>query len=358
MKIAQIAPLYESCPPRLYGGTERVVSWLTEELVRLGHDVTLFASGDSRTAAVLEPGCANALRLDTRCRDPLAYHLTMLYRVWRRAHEFDFLHFHTDYLHFPLFTEIPHKTLTTLHGRLDLPELPGIMREFSMMPLASISDAQRRPLPWANWQGTVLHGLPRDLFGTGDGRGGYLAFLGRISPEKRPDRAIEIARRSGVPLRIAAKVDRVDQEYYEAEIAPLLDDPLVEFIGEIGDGEKGRFLGEAMALLFPIDWPEPFGLTLIEAMAVGTPVIAFRHGSVPEIVEHGVTGFVVDDIEGAVDALPLAAGLDRCTIRLRFEERFTAERMARDYLALYEKILSGSFGKPGFRGGTAVKAAE
>ena len=238
MKIAQIAPLMESCPPKLYGGTERVVSNLTEELVRLGHKVTLFASGNSRTAAKLEPCCAGALRLDPRCKDPLVYVMTMLYRVRRRAHQFDILHFHTDYLHFPLFADVCDKTVTTMHGRLDMPDLPVAMREFSMMPLVSISDAQRRPMPWANWHSTVLHGLPADLHRLGDGSGGYLAFLGRISPEKRPDRAIAIARRCGMPLQIAAKVDRVDREYHEAEIAPLLDDPLVEFLGEIGEAEK------------------------------------------------------------------------------------------------------------------------
>lgn len=343
MKIAQIAPLTESCPPQLYGGTERVVSYLTEELVRLGHEVTLFASGDSQTAAILEPGCPGALRLDPSRQDPLVYLLTMLYRVRRCAHEFDILHFHTDYFHFPLFADLWDKTVTTMHGRLDLPDLPVVMREFRMMPLVSISDAQRRPIPWANWQRTVLHGLPKDLHRIGDGRSGYLAFLGRISPEKRPDRAIEIARRCGLPLQIAAKVDRVDQEYYKAKIAPMLDDPLVEFIGEIGDAEKGSFLANAAALLFPIDWPEPFGLVIIEAMAAGTPVIAFRCGSVPEIVEDSVTGFIVDDIDSAAAAARLAVRLDRRAIRRRFEERFSAERMARDYLAVYDEVLSGGF---------------
>jgi glycosyltransferase involved in cell wall biosynthesis len=339
MKIAQIAPLYESCPPQFYGGTERVVSYLTEELVRLGHEVTLFASGDSRTSAVLEPGCKNALRLDSRCKDPLVYHLIMLDRVQRRAAEFDILHFHTDYLHFSLFAESRDKTLTTLHGRLDLPDLPVIMREFSMMPLVSISAAQRIPMAWANWYGTVLHGLPRDLHRVENGNGGYLAFLGRISPEKGPDRAIEIARRAGVPLQIAAKVDPVDQAYFESTIAPLLQDPLVEFVGEISENEKGRFLGDAVALLFPIEWPEPFGLVLIEAMANGTPVIAFGRGSVPEIIEDGVTGFIVDDVGAAAVAVPLAKQLDRKAIRRRFEQRFTADRMARDYLAHYERVL-------------------
>jgi glycosyltransferase involved in cell wall biosynthesis len=340
MRIAQIAPLYESCPPQFYGGTERVVSYLTEELVRLGHEITLFASGDSLTSAVLEAGCTNALRLDSRCKDPLVYHLIMLDRVRRRADEFDILHFHTDYLHFPLLADCWDKTLTTLHGRLDLPDLLAIVREFSMMPLVSISQAQRAPMPWANWCGTVPHGLPRNLHRIGNGDSGYLAFLGRISPEKAPARAIEIARRAGVPLQIAAKVDSVDQAYFESTIAPLLQDPLVEFIGEIGEASKGTFLGDAMALLFPIAWPEPFGLVLIEAMANGTPVIAFGHGSVPEIIEDGITGFIVDDVEAAVAVVPLAKRLDRATIRRRFEERFTVERMARDYLALYQQVLS------------------
>jgi glycosyltransferase involved in cell wall biosynthesis len=341
MRIAQVAPLMESCPPRLYGGTERVVSFLTEELVRLGHHVTLFASGDSRTAAALEPGCRSALRLDESCKDPLIHHLTMLHRVRQRAHEFDILHFHTDYLHFPLFADSPANTLTTMHGRLDLPDLPIMLREFTMLPLSSISEAQRRPLPWANWCGTVLHGLP-DYLRPGDGDGRYLAFLGRISPEKGPDRAIAIACRAGMPLRMAAKVDRIDRDYFESVVRPLLDHPLVDFIGEIGDNEKARFLGNAAALVFPIDWPEPFGLVMIEAMATGTPVIAFNYGAVPEIIENGLTGFIVDDVESAAAAVPWALGLDRRAIRRRFLERFTSERMAQDYLALYARVLSGA----------------
>jgi glycosyltransferase involved in cell wall biosynthesis len=339
MRIAQVCPLYESCPPRLYGGTERVVYYLTEELIRLGHDVTLFASGDSRTSALLEAPCEQALRLSDTCRDPLVYHLTMLHRLRRRVGEFDLLHFHTDYLHFPLFAEFSDKTLTTLHGRLDLPDLPVMMREFPMMPLVSISDAQRTPLRWANWYGTVLHGLPRDLLRLGNGGGGYLAFLGRIAPEKRPDRAVAIARSVGMPLQIAAKIDPVDRAYFEHDIAPLLQDPLIEYIGEIGETEKSQFLGDAAALLFPIDWPEPFGLVLIEAMATGTPVIAFGRGSVPEIIEDGVTGYIVDDVAAAVAGVPRAIQLDRKSIRQRFEERFPADRMARDYLALYERVL-------------------
>ena len=339
MRIAQVAPLYESCPPQLYGGTERVVSYLTEELVRQGHEVTLFASGDSQTRATLQAPCEQALRLDTQCKDPLPYHFISLYRLAQAADVFDIIHFHTDYLHFPLFAQQWSKTLTTLHGRLDLPDLPPIWREFAMMPLASISNAQRLPMPWANWYGTVYHGLPSSLYAGGCGDGGYLAFIGRICPEKRPDWAIEIAHRAGLPLVIAAKVDKVDRSYYKNRIKPLLKDPLVEFIGEIGDSEKEAFLGDAVALLFPIDWPEPFGLTLIEAMANGTPVIAFGRGSVPEIVDDGVTGFIVDSVDEAVAAVPRAKVLDRGAIRQRFEERFSVERMAHDYLALYDTVL-------------------
>ena len=340
MKIAQIAPLFESCPPQFYGGTERVVSYLTDELVQLGHEVTLFASGDSQTAAMLEACCERALRLNDRVKDPLIYHLTMLDRVRRRADEFDILHFHTDYLHFPFFAEHWDKTVTTMHGRLDPPDLPAIMRAFPEMPLVSISAAQRVPVNWANWCGTVLHGLPRDLHRPGDGGGGYLAFLGRVSPEKGLDRAIAIARGAGLPLQIAAKVDPVDRPYFETTIMPLLQDPLIEFIGEIGESDKGSFLGDATALLFPIDWPEPFGLVLIEAMANGTPVIAFDRGSVPEILEEGLTGFIVDSVDAAAAAVPLAKQLDRGVIRQRFEERFAAERMAYDYLRAYDCVLS------------------
>jgi glycosyltransferase involved in cell wall biosynthesis len=351
MKIAQVAPLYESCPPRFYGGTERVVSYLTEELVRLGHEVTLFASGDSRTSAMLEAGCGEALRLDSRVKDPLVYHLTMLDGLRRRANEFDILHFHTDYLHFPFFAEYWDKTVTTMHGRLDLPDLAVMMRAFPDLPLVSISTAQQEPMPWANWYETILHGLPRDLHRFGEGNGGYLAFLGRVSPEKRVDRAIAIARKVGVPLQIAAKVDPVDRTYYETEIEPLLNDPLIEFVGEIGEADKGAFLGDALALLFPIDWPEPFGLVLIEAMANGTPIIAFGRGSVPEIIEDGLTGFIVDSIGSAAAAVPLARQLDRGAIRRRFEERFTSERMARDYLRVYDQVLSArAFGTRTTRG--------
>ena len=339
MKIAQVAPLYESCPPTLYGGTERVVAYLTEELVRQGHDVTLFASGDSQTTARLVAPVKRALRLDPYISDPLAYHFIMFNQVAKRAREFDIIHFHTDYLHFPMAGKLGRPSLTTLHGRLDLPALPAVYREFHHMPLVSISDSQRRPLTWANWADTVPHGIPGALYPTGSG-GGYLAFIGRISPEKRPDRAIEIAHRSGLPLKIAAKVDRVDQEYFDAVIRPLLDRKDAEFIGEISDAEKSAFLGDAAALLFPIDWPEPIGLAMIEAMANGTPVIGFRCGSVPEVIDDGLTGLIVDSVDEAVAAVPRALALDRSAVRDRFEERFEVERMASDYLAVYRRLLT------------------
>jgi glycosyltransferase involved in cell wall biosynthesis len=342
MRIAQVSPLYESCPPQLYGGTERVVSYLTEELVRQGHEVTLFASGDSQTEATLRAACDRALRLDPRCKDRLPHHLVMLNRVARSAEAFDIIHFHLDFLHFPAFAPHWGKTLTTAHGRLDLPDLPPLFREFPMMPLVSISNAQRAPVSWASWQGTVHHGLPMGLYLPGCGDGGYLAFIGRISPEKGVERAIKIARRVGMPLKIAAKVDRADLDYYNDKVKRLLKGPGVEFIGEIGDRDKGEFLGRAMALLFPINWPEPFGLVMIEAMANGTPVIAFGRGSVPEIIDEGVTGFVVDSVDGAVAAVPRAAALDRSGVRRCFEERFSAERMALDYVELYDKVLRRS----------------
>jgi glycosyltransferase involved in cell wall biosynthesis len=338
MKIAQVAPLYESVPPRHYGGTERVVSYLTEELVRQGHEVTLFASGDSVTSARLVPCSTSSLRLSTECVDPLAHHVNMLEQVFRQMAEFDIVHFHIDYLHFPLSRRHRFQQLTTLHGRLDLPDLPPLYHEFSDMPLVSISDAQRKPLPSANWVGTVYHGLPLDLFRFQEKPGQYLAFLGRISPEKRPDRAIEIARRSGMPLKIAAKVDKADRDYYEDQIKPLLNDPLIEFIGEINDQQKGAFLGDAYALLFPIDWPEPFGLVMIEAMACGTPVIAFCHGSVPEIMVDGVTGYVVEDLDVAVRSVAEIEGLDRRLCRQVFETRFSTQSMAEGYLAVYEQL--------------------
>ena len=340
MRIAQIAPLYERDPPLLYGGTERVVSYLTEELVRQGHDVTLFASGDSQTRAHLVPCSERSLRLDKQIVDPLAHHFVLLEEVFARAEEFDFLHFHIDYLHYPISQRHRNlRHLTTLHGLLDLPDLIQLYKTFSKIPVASISDAQRRFLPWANWQGTVYHGLPVDLYKPGKVPGKYLAFLGRVSPEKRLDRAIEIARRTSMPLKVAAKVDDVDRKYFEESIRPLLHDPLVEWIGEVNESEKQELLANAYALLFPIDWPEPFGLVLIEAMACGTPVIAYRHGSVPELVEEGVTGFIVDDVNDAVERVAQVQNLDRIVCRRRFEERFSAKRMARSYLEIYDRIL-------------------
>jgi glycosyltransferase involved in cell wall biosynthesis len=338
MRIAQVAPLYESVPPTLYGGTERVVSWLTEELIRLGHEVTLFASGDSLTTARLVPACKRALRLDPECKDELAHHVVMLDQVFSEKEEFDLIHFHVGYLHFPLIRreQVPH--VTTLHGRLDLPDLVPLYRYFYDMPVISISDAQRKPLLWANWQGTVHHGLPRHSFSLGTGAGGYLAFLGRTSPEKGLDQAIEIAKRTGMPLKIAAKVDRVDRKYFEQAIKPLLDHPLVEFIGEIGYPEKHRFLGNAAALLFPINWCEPFGLVMIEALACGTPVIAYPQGSVPEVIQDGVTGFIVPDLEGATKAVKRIGEIDRKNCRRHFERHFCVERMTQDYLNIYQRL--------------------
>lgn len=339
MKIAQIAPLAESVPPRLYGGTERVVFYLTEELVRLGHDVTLFASGDSQTSAKLIACAPRALRLDPAVRDPLPHHLVMIERVRRHAHEFDVLHFHLDHLHLPLFRTLARKCVTTLHGRLDLPDLAHLYREFDDMPLVSISDAQRKPLPNASWVGTVHHGLPEPVCPFNPvPRGQYLAFLGRISPEKGIERAIEIAQRCGRRLRIAAKIDRAEENYWRTRVAPLLADPLLDFIGEVGEEDKPALLGHAAALLFPIDWPEPFGLAMIEAMSCGTPVIAWPHGAVPEVVEHGVTGFIVESVDEAVEAVNQLPRLDRGTVRRRFEERFSATRMAREYLAVYRNL--------------------
>jgi len=338
MHVAQVAPLYESVPPKYYGGTERVVFYLTEELVRQGHDVTLFASGDSTTAATLVPACPEALRLDDDCVDSMAHHIRMMEQVVQAADQFDVIHFHIDYLHFPLSRLVQWPHVTTLHGRLDLPDLDPLYQEFGDMPVVSISDAQRRPLPKARWVETVYHGLPPDLYAYRSGPGDYLAFLGRISPEKRVDRAIEIAEQSGLPLKIAAKVDPVDQDYFEETIRPLLAAPHVEFLGEIGEAEKEFFLGNARALLFPIDWPEPFGLVLIEAMACGTPVIAFRRGSVPEIMEPGRTGFVVDSVDEAVAAAEQLPSVSRRDCRQVFEERFTAARMVRDYVRVYKRI--------------------
>jgi len=341
MRIAQVAPLTEAIPPKLYGGTERVVYWLTEELVALGNDVTLFASGDSCTSAKLEPCWPKALRLDGSIRDPNALHMVMLERVFQLSPDFDLLHFHLDYYPFSLFTRQAIPFITTLHGRLDLPEHQPVFDTFCEVPLVSISNSQRRPVRQANWVQTIYHGLPEKLLTPRPVKKEYLAVLGRIAPEKSVDRAIRIANRCGIPLKIAAKVDRVDQEYYDEVITPLLNSPNIEFIGEIGDREKSEFLSGAIALLVTIDWPEPFGLVMIEAMACGTPVIAFNRGSVPEIVEDNVTGFIVEDELSALSAVNRISLLDRRRIRSRFEERFTARRMAMDYLSAYRNVMHG-----------------
>jgi glycosyltransferase involved in cell wall biosynthesis len=340
MRIAQIPPLHEAVPPRLYGGTERVVSYLTEELVALGHDVTLFGTGDSRTAARLHEVWPRALRLDPGVRDTTAPHMLLLEEVRRMAGEFDVLHFHLDYWSFSLFSRQSTPFCTTLHGRLDLPELQPMFDTFDTVPIISITDAQRRPLPQANFVATVHHGLPADLLTPTPGVvPSYLAFMGRICPEKRPDLAIQIARKSGLPLRLAAKVDRADQEYFDAIIRPMLGAD-AELIGEIGEAEKPGFLAGAKALLMPIDWPEPFGLVMIESMACGVPVIAFNRGSVPEVVEDGLTGFIVEDAVGAIGAVARLHTLSRSKVRARFEQRFTARRMAQDYLAVYRNLAA------------------
>lgn len=340
MRIAQVSPLFESVPPKLYGGTERVVSYLTDELVAAGHEVTLFATADSRTRAHLVPVCEHGLRLDPTCQDTMAHHVRLVEEVYRRARDFDFIHFHCEALHFLLSSREPAPHVTTLHGRLDGPDLLALFRAFPGEALVSISDAQRAPLPWADWRATVYHGLPADLLPFSERPGSYLAFLGRMSPEKRPDRAIAIARRAGLPLRMAAKVNDWEQDYFQRQIRPLLDPSRIEFVGEIGDEDKREFLGNALALLFPVDWPEPFGLVMIEALACGTPVIAWRRGSVPEIIQDGVTGFVVDDVAGAVAAVAKVAALSRRRVRDAFEERFTATRMAHDYVRTYRQIVA------------------
>lgn len=339
MRIAQVAPLIESVPPQGYGGTERVVSYLTDELVRQGHEVTLFASGDSTTTAELIACSPRALRLDESVIDPIAHQIYELECVAAQAHRFDVIHWHLDYFHFPMSRRLGVPQLTTLHGRLDIPDIQPVYTEFTDMPVVSISNDQRLPLPQANWAGTVHHGMPPDELVPLPEVGDYLAFLGRISPEKRADRAIEVARRTGMPMYIAAKVDDLDREYFEQVIEPLLGAAHVEWVGEIGPAERNEFLGRARALLFPIDWAEPFGLVMIEAMACGTPVIAFRAGSVPEVITDGVSGFIVDDMDGAVAAVHRLDELDRAGVRAAFEDRFTVDRMARDYLRVYEQLV-------------------
>jgi glycosyltransferase involved in cell wall biosynthesis len=339
MRIAQVSPLVESVPPQFYGGTERIVSYLTEELVRQGHDVTLYASGDSLTSARLRPMCDRALRL--HCEgliDPMAQHVLLLEHVMQEARDFDVIHFHLDYLPFSHIRRLGIPALTTLHGRLDIACLQPVFREFNEMHLVSISDSQRKPMPWAGWAATIHHGIPEDLYKQGDGRGGYLAFLGRISPEKRVDRAVEISQRAGMPLRIAAKIDAADKIYFEENIRDLLDSASVDFVGEICESEKDEFLGNARGLLFPIDWPEPFGLVIIEAMACGTPIVAFRGGAVEEIIEDGITGFVVSNIDEAVEAVSNLGAIDRSVCRARFEQRFSVSRMCRDYVSAYRRV--------------------
>jgi glycosyltransferase involved in cell wall biosynthesis len=349
LRIAQVAPLYESVPPQLYGGTERVVSWLTEELVALGHDVTLFASGDSRTSARLIAACPKSLWRDPEVRETLPQHVRMLEMVLHDVSQFDVIHFHCDYIHFPWVRHLPCANVTTLHGQIHLHDVAALFNEYLDLPLASISDSQRRPLPRANWQATVYHGLPRSLHTFQSEAGTYLAFLGRISPEKRLDRAIEIARGSGMPLKVAAKIYDEDRRYFENTIAPLLKESrsIVEFIGEVGGERKNEFLRGASALLFPIDWAEPFGLVMIEALACGTPVIAWRKGSVPEIIDDGVTGFVVDTLDDAIAAVRRLSEIRRADCRHAFEQRFDSHRMALDYLTAYKRLIDGSFAPAG-----------
>ncbi len=340
MRIAQIPPLFESVPPKLYGGTERVVAHLCDALVELGHEVTLFASADARTKARLCVVRDQAIRLDqAQLKSELASHLSMLHEVRRRVAQFDVLHCHVDMLHFPIFEPYAQKCLTTLHGRLDLKDLSRAYERWPEFPLVSISDSQRRPLPHAHWVATVAHGVPPGQYAFSDCAGEYLAFLGRISPEKGPADAIRLAIRAGLPLKIAAKVDQVDRAYFERVVEPLLQHPLIEFIGEIGDAHKSEFLGRARALLFPIAWPEPFGLVMIEAMACGTPVIAYDCGSVREVITHGHTGFIVDSDAQAVAAIARAGALSRRAVRAAFEQRFTAHKMAEAYVQVYGSML-------------------
>lgn len=340
MKIAQVSPLYESVPPKLYGGTERVVFYLTEELVKQGHEVTLFATGDSKTSAHLVSHIQDALRLNEHIQDPLAHHMVQMHDVMDRADEFDILHFHTDYLHFPFSRFLKTPSVTTLHGRLDIPDLVYVYDRFRDPALVSISEAQKKPMPVSvNWVKTIHHGLPLDLYTKGEGSGNYVVFMGRISPEKRPDLAIEIARRAGLKIKIAAKIDKLDVDYYQTMIQQLLEQPHVEFIGEIGEDQKNELLGNAKALLFPIEWPEPFGMVMIEAMACGTPVIAFNYGSVSEIISNGENGFIVESIETAVHALENMHRIDRNTVREIFERRFNVSIMAENYIQLFDYLV-------------------
>jgi glycosyltransferase involved in cell wall biosynthesis len=345
MRIAQVAPLIESVPPKHYGGTERIIAYLTEELVRFGHKVTLFASGDSVTSAELVPVCRRSFRQNRRAKDYLSREVLLMDHVMERAGEFDLIHFHTGCLHYLICRHLPVPNITTLHGRLDTPEVLRLYERFRHMPMISISNSQRAPWPCANWQATIYHGLPQDLFRFHPERGDYLAFLGRASSEKRVDRAIEIAKRVGMPVKIAAKVDRADRRYFKREIEPLLNDPHIEWVGEISDKDKDEFLGNAYALLFPIDWPEPFGLVMIEAMACGTPVVAYEGGSVSEVMENGVTGFVVNNIEQAVEAVRRIRELSRAGCRDVFEKRFIASRMASGYVDVYKRLIDSNVEK-------------
>jgi glycosyltransferase involved in cell wall biosynthesis len=342
MRIAQVAPLLEAVPPPGYGGIERMVSYVTEEQVALGHEVTLFASGDSVTNARLAPGCRRALRSDDGCQDPLPYLLRMLHHVADEADAFDVVHFHTGYTHLPLAWRDHQRSLTTLHDRMDRPDIRELYRTFRSLPYVSISLAQREPMRWLNWIGTVHHGIPADLYELKESAGDYLAFVGRMSREKGVEAALEISRRTGVPLRIAAKIGHEDRGYFEGVVRPQLAHPLVEYVGEISDAGKQEFLGGALALLFPVDWPEPFGLVMIEAMACGTPVIAFPRGSVPEVVDHGRTGLIAESVGQAVAAVREVERLDRRRCREVFERRFTSRRMAEDYLAIYERLTEGA----------------
>jgi len=339
MRIAQVSPLFESVPPKLYGGTERIVSYLTEELVKEGHEVTLFATGDSKTKArLVAPWCC-ALRLQEDCKDELVHHFKMLEMVMREAANFDIIHYHIDYIHYPLSKRMNIPNVTTLHGRLDMKDLIPLYEEFRQMPVVSISDSQRSPLPENNWVATVYHGLPKNLYTFSEKEGQYLAFLGRISPEKRVDRAIEVAIKANIPLKIAAKIDKTDSEYFQQKIKPMLEHPLIEFIGEIGENEKSAFLGNAIALLFLIDWPEPFGLVMIESMACGTPVIAWKNGSVPEVIDAGSSGFIVESMDQAVEAVNNIDTISRSLVRKTFENRFSTERMAKDYIKVYDFLI-------------------
>jgi glycosyltransferase involved in cell wall biosynthesis len=355
MRIAQVAPLAESVPPKLYGGTERVVAWLIDELVDLGHDVMLLASGDSQTRARLVPVWPRALRLSRPRPDPIAVQAVLLEALAQHASDFDVIHVHVDWLHLPLLRRLGVPFLTTMHGRLDLPGLPEVARCFPAAPFVSTSDDQRRPLAAANWLGTVYHGLPVNSLRPSYKPGSYLAFLGRLTAEKGPEAAIRIARASGLALRIAAKVPRAERGYFKDKLEQEIDGQQVQLVGEVNDQTKQPFLADAAALLFPIDWPEPFGLVMIEAMACGTPVIAFRSGSVPEVIDEGVTGFIVADEAEAIQAVQRVKELDRHIVRARFEQRFTARRMAEEYVGHYQTLVQSRRAQSGYSGSVPLQ---